>query len=571
MLGERYVATRERLLEVMRRILTLATETGTDLDGHLSEKDIAQGLDKPFLFIAHGEVNSGKSTLFNGLFGRDFCKTSVLPETQRLLWYRYGNPARDVETAPMLHECERPLDFLRDFEVIDTPGTNSEKDDHQEITTRVLPFADLIFFVFSVTNPWSSATWNSLSQLSPECLKRVVLIVQQSDQRDAIELRVMLGHIADLSMKRLGFVAPVFAVSGKLACEAKFVRPLLQEALQQSGFPALERFISEQVCGSTDRKRILQHWQRKAAVALRSVEDQIEDQTRGINEQSRFIESIEREIREIRERFLIRLPAHLAGVAEVFETEAIWATKLLHRRLGVFPSLFRLFVGDRTGPVLESAFIQRLQAAVEAVAEKDGVEVVEVCRDHWKNLRQRVNEAMGIDIGNSQQLDAALAAAQQRFVQRLGQSARLGIGNLKVRNQLDKDLRRRNMSLRSFTATTLILTTLGAVSGALEIAWLPLIFCGLAGAFLVWGTITAWVTRRTITSEFQSRMLDTCGSFASTLLSDYEDALRIVFEDYSCSLSLVRTHLAREKLKIEPRLRLAQDLFLTLKAIEQDL
>ena len=79
------------------------------------------------------------------------------------------------------------------------------------------------------------------------------------------------------------------------------------------------------------------------------------------------------------------------------------------------------------------------------------------------------------------------------------------------------------------------------------------------------------MTRKSITADFQRRLLDTCDGFASTLHSDYEEALRVVFQDYATSLTAVRTHLAREKLAIEPRLRRWQELFLTLKAIEQEL
>jgi hypothetical protein len=103
------------------------------------------------------------------------------------------------------------------------------------------------------------------------------------------------------------------------------------------------------------------------------------------------------------------------------------------------------------------------------------------------------------------------------------------------------------------------------------VPWAPAILCGFAALFLTGGILTAWVTRKAIAREFQTRLLDTCGAFASTLHTDYEEALRLVFRDYSASLSNVRTHLAREKLAIEPRLRRWQELFLTLKAIEQDL
>ena len=228
-------------------------------------------------------------------------------------------------------------------------------------------------------------------------------------------------------------------------------------------------------------------------------------------------------------------------------------------------------MGDRTGPAIEAVFVDRLQGAVEAVAETDGLEVVEFCRNHWTELGERVKTTMAVDLGSLESLNATLEIAQKSFVQRLGRAAYQGIDNLKVRNQLDKDLRSRNVALKSFTFTTLVFLTIGAVCGALGISWLPMIFCSLAGAFFLGGIIVASITRRTITSDFQRRLLDTCGGFASALHTDYEEALRIVFQDYASSLNVVRSQLASDRLSIEPRLRNWQELFLTLKAVGQDI
>ncbi len=571
MFGERYFATRERLSEVMRGIAGLATETGADLGGRLPLAEIETGLGTPFLFVVCGEVNAGKSTLINGLFGRDLCRVNILPETNRVLWYKYGNPARDVEITPMLHELYRPIGFLRDFNLVDTPGTNSIIQGHQEVTERFLPAADLVLFVFPVSNPWGAATWDFVSRLPAEALERVVFVIQQADQREPNDIAVILGHLADLSMKRIGRVPPIFAVSGKLAYEAKRATPFAGDRLKASGYPALESFISKSVCQSPARRNALETWRSQAASALRTVEDRIEEQTRGINSHTRFIGDVEREIDDIREKFVARLPRHLASVAQVFQTEAVWGTRLLRRRLQAFPSIIRLFTGDRTGPEMESLFIQRLQSAVEDVAEQDGGEVADACHAHWIDLGRRVKSVMGVDLTATEPIEETLTTAKNRFVTRLGRAARQGIGNLKVRNQLDKELRRRNLALKSFVFMTLVLTIAGATCGALGVRWLPLILCGLAALFLTCGIMAAWATRKSITRDFQQRLLDTCGAFASTLHSDYEEALRIVFRDYAASLANLRTRLAREKLAVEPRLRRWQELFLTLKAIEQEL
>ncbi len=569
--GERYFATRASLSKVMHGIAELADITQTDLVGHLPFSEMESGLGTPFLFVVCGEVNAGKSTLINGLFGRDLCRVNVLPETARVLWYRYGKASEDQEITPLLEQRFRPIDFLKDFNLIDTPGTNSIVKDHQDITEKFLPTADLILFVFPVSNPWGAATWDLITRLPAECLSRIVFIIQQADQRDAIDLEVILGHMTALSVKRIGQVVPIFAVSGKLAYEAKRVTPFAADLLRRSGYLALQRFISKNVCESAARQGSLSVWRDQAAAALRAVEDRIEDQTRELETQSHFLEQVEREIDEIREHFVTRLPTHLASVAEIFESEALWVSQKLSSKLAAIPSLFRLFVGDRTGHEMESIFIGRLQAAVEAVAGKDGDEVVKFCREHWEDLTPRVREATAVDLGAAAPLAETLHSAKARFVLRLGRAARQGINDLKVRNQLDKELRSRNVALKSFTVVTLALLTGGAICGGLGLPWIPLILCSLALLFLGGGLFTAISTRKAITEDFRKRLLDTCGSFATTLRADYEDALRIVFQDYLTTLAPVHSHLVEEKIAVGPILKRWQELFLTLKAVEQDL
>lgn len=571
MFGERYFATRERLSGVMRGISGLATETGAPIEGKLPLDEIAAGLGSPFLFVVCGEVNSGKSTLLNALFGREICKVNVLPETNRVMWYRNAPTASEKDTSPALRECFRPLEFLRDFNLVDTPGTNAADAAHQKTMLRFIDVADLILCVFPISNPWGAATWDFLARLDQDSLDRTIFVIQQADQRDPKDVSVILGHMRDLSMKRIGRMPPMFAVSAKNAFEAKRARPFRRDSLNKTGFPELEDHISYTVCGSPERRKLLEEWRAQTSTAMHLVEDHIDDQSRALNGQGRFLEEIEREIDAMRERFVLRLPRHLEGVAQVFSDEAVGVSTVLSQRLGNFQSIYRLFVGDRTGLEMEALFVERLQQAVEAVAEKDGAEVLAACREHWAQLGQRVKNETGVDLGGSGPLEEVLATTRTRFVTRLGTAAREGIGDLKVRHQLDKDLRRRNLALKSFTVSMLAFVTFGGTLGALRLFWLPLILCGIGGLFLIGGLFTGWTTRKAIVDEFKDRLLDTCDRFASTLREDYEEALRVVFQDYTGTLGAVRKHIALEKAKIEPRMQRWKDLFLTLKAIEQEL
>jgi GTPase Era involved in 16S rRNA processing len=569
--GDHFFATRERLTDVMRGASDLAHEIQGSLPDSSSQLGLETERFTSFLFMVCGEVNSGKSTLLNGLFGHDLCRVSSLPETDRVLRYQYAATSSDSVITPSLQECRRPIEFLKDFHLIDTPGTNSPSFDQQELTTHFLPTADLIFFVFSVTNPWESSTWNLISELPHEVLQRAVLIIQKSDQRLAVDLEVIKNHMLDLCHKRVGQALPIFSVSGKNAYEAKIAAPCAENHLRQSGFTALEAFISQKIFESTRHRKVLESWRGQVADVLHGVEDQIDQQNRQFSSQGSFLDTIEREIDDIREGFVLRLNHHFTDVVEVFESEAIWCTRLLRRRLWLIPTLYRLVKGDRTSAKLEAIFIERLQATVEKVAEQDGLEVVAACRQHWGKLGLRVKNSMGVDLGSVTRLDDTLHLAKKHFVYSLGKAARQGIGNLRVRNLIDKDLRRRNRALKAFNIVILLLLTIGSTCGALGIPWLPTIFCGLAVPFICGGYLVAVISRRRMTEDFQSRMLSTCGNFATDLRKNYEDALRLVFQDYASSLTAVRHHLAQEKFAIEPRVRRWNELFLTLKAIEQEL
>lgn len=566
--GERYFATRGRVSALLQGILDLTRQSGATPGDTLL--GFPAGLGRPFRVMACGEVNAGKSTLLNALFGHPLCPAGPLPVTTHIHHYRHAPEPREIAIDDSWREIFRPLGFLRDFELIDTPGVNAGHAEHLASSERLAAHADLLLCVFPVSNPWMAATWDLLGRLPAAVLDRTALVIQQADLREPGDIGVILGHVADLSRQRLGRELPAFAVAARVALDAKRAMPRDVAALRHSGLPQLEAFISENICQSPARRALLDEWRGHAATALRKLDDHIEDHHRVINGHGRFISGVDGEIARIREEFLTRLPGHLFNVAAVFEKEAEGVGRLLHRRLRALPSFLRLFTGDRTGQQMEAAFIARLRETIEAVAAKDGDEVVKACTAHWTDLATRVGETMDFDLREAAPVDQALADARERFVRRLGAAAGQGVGELKVRKRLDKDLRHRNLALRSFTVTTLLFLTAGAVCGALAVPWAPWILCGIAAIFLVGGTVVAWMTRRAITRDFRNHLLDTCGAFAAALHGDYADALGEVFRVYNQALDPLHQHLGQSKLSIEPLLRRWQELFLTLKAIEQD-
>ena len=125
MFGERYLATRKTLGTLVHDTRELARRITVELDDFTDGSDLLREFSNPFLVMVCGEVNAGKSTFVNALFGKELCGVNVLPETGKVIRYRYGEEERNEELSGMREERYRPLAFLSDFNIVDTPGTNS--------------------------------------------------------------------------------------------------------------------------------------------------------------------------------------------------------------------------------------------------------------------------------------------------------------------------------------------------------------------------------------------------------------------------------------------------------------
>src|SRR5205814_9724010 len=148
-------------------------------------------------------VKAGKSSLLNALFGREFAKTGVLPATDRVCIFRYGEVEKTVDVSPQLIERYLPIEFLRDFNVVDTPGTNTMVEEHQRITEEFVPRADLVLFVFSVVNPWTQSAWDLLAFVNKCWLENYVLVLQHADCGVPARLAVILLYLHDISRKQI--------------------------------------------------------------------------------------------------------------------------------------------------------------------------------------------------------------------------------------------------------------------------------------------------------------------------------------------------------------------------------
>lgn len=254
---KRFITSKEEeLLKAERRQLTVLRGPLSTLDA--SPKDLAVldrsilQLDELFLLVIVGEFNSGKTAFINALLGERFLPEGVTPTTAAIHIIRYGEEARLVPGAATPYDAgdrdivvvNYPVDWLRDINIVDTPGTNAIIRKHEEITSEFVPRADLVLFVTSADRPFTESERLFITRIR-DWGKKVVFVVNKIDIHEQADIGQVLSFVRENARALLGRDPIVFGVSSKQARQAKNSTDADERTRlwSQSRFESLERYI----------------------------------------------------------------------------------------------------------------------------------------------------------------------------------------------------------------------------------------------------------------------------------------------------------------------------------------
>ncbi len=238
--------SQENLLKDERRLLgdlqtLLARFHASDEDLATIRESLIQ-LDEFFLLVVVGEFNAGKSAFINALLGQPVLKEGVTPTTTQVNILRYGKQVTRQILDAHLHEVTAPVALLKDLSIVDTPGTNAIVREHEVITSRFVPRADLVLFLTSADRPFTESERAFLEKIR-DWGKKVVVVINKVDiLQNKADLEQIRDFVAENARALLGIAPEIFPVSARMALQAKQGEPQLWES---SGFEALEAFIRE--------------------------------------------------------------------------------------------------------------------------------------------------------------------------------------------------------------------------------------------------------------------------------------------------------------------------------------
>jgi small GTP-binding protein len=199
--------------------LALAAFEVSPEDQKALQKSLRQ-LDDLFLLVIVGEFNSGKSAFINALLGQQFLPEGVTPTTAQINILDYGQePDRKVQEDGVL-TVTYPADFLREINIVDTPGTNAIIRRHEQLTQEFVPRSDLVIFVTSADRPFTESERAFMERIR-QWGKKVIVVLNKIDLLEDPEIAQVVEFIRQNALALLGFAPEIFAVSARLALKSK--------------------------------------------------------------------------------------------------------------------------------------------------------------------------------------------------------------------------------------------------------------------------------------------------------------------------------------------------------------
>ncbi len=232
---------RAQVEELVKELQSIAGAIGhKELEQTIS--DLRNRITEPFMFVIVGEVKAGKSSFINALLDptKEICKVAPQPMTDTIQQIVYGESESITNINPYLKRIQQPVEILKEVAIVDTPGTNTIAEHHQEITESFIPASDLIVFVFESKNPYRQSSWDFFDFIHKEWHRKVIFVLQQKDLVQPDDLKVNYQGVTDYATKK-GIPDPkVFMVSAKQEIEGQ---------TEESGFKVIKQYIADNITG----------------------------------------------------------------------------------------------------------------------------------------------------------------------------------------------------------------------------------------------------------------------------------------------------------------------------------
>jgi len=524
MIADRYLQLKGELESGLAGLIKLGSEMQRPAEQLDTLQALLRDISEPLLFVVAGEVKSGKSSLLNALFGDEFAKVDVLPATDRVYIFRYASEEKSTEVSSKLTERYLPIPFLRDFNVVDTPGTNTMVKEHQMAAEDFMPRADIVLFVFSVANPWTQSNWEFLDFLQKTWLKNLIFVLQQIDLREPTEIDVIRRHLQDTAMRRLGFVPPIFAVSARKALLARTSGLDKEKLWEESAFAPLEEQIDFIVTQSSPRMLKLRSTFQTARVALDDLNQEIRGFLDKISADTAVLDRLDGILATRREQMLRQTTTLVREVERTYDETTKERAQLLQQSQSWWRSFSLIRRRTAGQQELHSKLEAQLRQLMQPQMEKSIRTLEADLRGLWPQMQDLLENQLSADLQKEARQSVPDFAGQRREFSESIQTAFIDIlAGKALQERLARSYSQTSISLRIIVAIIIIAGTVAVFTKTQSaVGASALVIAGIGGITAIF---LAFNHRRKVLRDYERQLSPKRTEFTQTLEKQFAKAI----------------------------------------------
>ena len=531
---------------LLKRLQIFATEINNQ-QLQVTIRNLRLNINEPFLFVVVGEVKAGKSSFINALLQADICQTAADPCTDTIQQLVFSKDQFTQPVGQYLRKIGLPNEILKTLSIVDTPGTNTIVENHQEITKEFIPNSDLIFFVFFAKNPYTRSAWELLDYVNSEWRKKVVFILQQADLAKPEELAKNKEKLIELAVQK-GIESPVvFATSVEWEVNSeqdisgfKEVRTYIQQTLKDGGTKRLKlqgvRKTSEQIIDLL----------RKDLVTLQ--QQLIKDQAIISKIKTKLLQNKRQSGFEL-ESLINRLLTKYDKITDRVKADFREQLSLFTLVKGSFAVLFRT---KKSAPTwmdeLKQSCENELKASLGDISQ-DGIKhFVSGIRDLLQSL---VDDLQDIKVNHvtTNAITVNTLESRQEIVEDVQQKVATLLDDKTFLHSIESVNASIAPRFLGGGAATVAGTAIAALT---EIVLLDIIGTAFAGVGILFAGGTLVLKKRKIIKQFTDKLDQEKARFESELSAKLNSKLDIIYEEIERNFANIYSYVAEEEEKISP-------------------
>ncbi|HEY6207391.1 MAG TPA: GTPase [Chthoniobacterales bacterium] len=555
MIADQYLQVRSDLDHALDRLLQL----GADLERLSSWAQLVESLTlavrEPLLVVVIGDTQSGKTTLLRALFDHDL----PIDSAERISLVQHSEKENTVELSPRFAERYLPLEFLQQFKIVDTPGTEKLTTQDRQLLDDFIRGADLVFLVLSVSNPWTHAIWDFLGAIDKTVLQNIVFVLQQADLRSPGAIDLVRRHLEDEATQKIGFAPPIFAVSARDALRTRHIASEGDRLRVQKQLAALQEQINLVVGQAGGRTQKLRSACQIAQVLLHDVTTELRTALDVVGRDRTRLDRLSSLLQTRKEQTAQRIADLLRKVEQTSRQSSARGLPLLKDKLSIAQTV-KTMVGQ-SPPVREFQLDidKASRDSIEQQVEETARLLENDLRTIWPQLHDLVDQQLAGEIKTEVPHALPDFAGERRRLLHAVQMAMAARGSGSNVEDLAQ-LFRRTARWLQWPAAVALLCVFAVVVALKFNPMIAKAFTVVALVAVAAGVAVAFYRRARMVRAYQEQMQRRVAELLEIISWQFNETIDSFHNQIAAGFEPLAAHCAREHEKAAPLLRRAEQL-----------